>query len=263
MRDQSSLSAIVIARDEEEFIPGCLRSLSWADEVVVVDTGSRDATVKVAREAGARLVKANPEGTFADWRNLGREEASGDWLFYVDADERVTPELREEVERLTGRERKTGQAGVFFVRRENIFLGRRMREDRVERLFRKSALEGWEGALSEHPRYRGRAGELGGRLLHLSHRDLTSMLEKTRLWSRIEAGLLRQAGHPPMAGWRFLRVILAESWRRLGRETYWRYGAAGTIEALFQTLSVFVTYARLWELQGGRLGGEGRGEWRG
>lgn len=245
MSEGKSVSAIILVRDNAEFIRGCLESVSWADELLVVDTGSTDRTVEICQKKGAKVIRVDPQKTFADWRNSGRDAALGEWLLYLDTDERVTPELRDEIKRIIAERRD----GVFFIQRRNIFLGKEMRPDKVERLFHRSSLKGWKGELSEQPIYSGKAGTLEACLVHLSHRDLTSMLGKTIAWSKIEAKLLYQAGHPPMSWWRFPRVILTELWRRLVREAYWRYGTPGIIEAIFQTLSVFITYLRLWSLQ--------------
>jgi hypothetical protein len=93
----ATVSACVIARDEEEHLPGCLDSLAFCDETVVVDGGSRDATVEVARAAGARVLE-NPWPGFGAQRNVAIDHATGDWILEIDADERVTPRLREEIE---------------------------------------------------------------------------------------------------------------------------------------------------------------------
>ncbi len=93
----ATVSACVIARDEEERLPGCLDSLAFCDETVVVDGGSGDATLAVARASGARVVK-NPWPGFGAQRNVAIDHATGDWILEIDADERVTPRLREEIQ---------------------------------------------------------------------------------------------------------------------------------------------------------------------
>jgi glycosyltransferase involved in cell wall biosynthesis len=90
------ISTIIIAKNEENKIGDALRSLSWADEVIVVDTGSTDKTVDIAKNLGARVVYYS-KGSYSDWRNFGLKVAMGDWILYLDADERVTPELKVEI----------------------------------------------------------------------------------------------------------------------------------------------------------------------
>src|SRR5689334_5869206 len=90
------ISAIIIAKDEERMIANCISTLRWCDEVVVVDSGSQDNTVELAKREGARVVSLE-HPTFAESRNAGKEHAKGEWLLYVDADERVTPVLAQEI----------------------------------------------------------------------------------------------------------------------------------------------------------------------
>lgn len=96
-RPRATLSACIIAKDEQARLPACLDSVAFCDEIVVVDSGSRDATVALAREAGARVVE-QPWLGFAGQRNVALDHAGGDWVLEIDADERVTPRLREEIE---------------------------------------------------------------------------------------------------------------------------------------------------------------------
>ena len=91
------ISAIVITKNEEKMIRNCLKSISFADEIIVVDTGNTDKTNSIAKKSGARIVKYAGIGSFADWRNNGLKSAVGDWIIYLDADERVTKELKDEL----------------------------------------------------------------------------------------------------------------------------------------------------------------------
>src|SRR2546422_7468048 len=93
----ASVSACIIARDEERRLPGCLGSVSFCDEVVVVDGGSQDSTVELARAAGAKVVE-HPWRGFGAARNVAIDNAAGDWILEVDADERVSPALRAQIE---------------------------------------------------------------------------------------------------------------------------------------------------------------------
>ena len=116
----TKISAIVLTRNEEDFLPGCLQSLRWVDEIVVVDAGSLDATLTIADAIHAKVIKAPWEG-FPKQRNLGAKHASGDWLLYVDADERVSKELREEINK--GIEKNTLSHASYKIPHKNIILG--------------------------------------------------------------------------------------------------------------------------------------------
>jgi len=245
------VSVVVIAKNEEKMIADCLQSVKWADEVVLVDSGSTDKTIAIAKNNGVRVVDAfSDKLEFAKWRNIGLKEAKGDWLFYLDADERATPKLAAEIRRVIQRQ----EYSAYKMPRRNFYLGKEMHyggawPDYVKRLFLKKNLQRWQKELHEDPIFTGQMGELKEPLIHLTHRDLTNMVEKTSRWSKIEARLLYQAGHPPVTWWRFLRPMLTEFWQRGIKLQGLRDGVVGWIEVIFQVFSRFFTYARLWEMQ--------------
>lgn len=257
------LSVVILARNEEGMIKDCLESVKWADEIVLVDSGSTDRTCEIAKRYGAKIVKERFRGLeFSRWRNLGKEKATGDWILYVDADERVTPELRDEILQViaaTPRGRAfahhpRSRFAAYEIPRRNFYLGKEMRyggawPGYVRRLFLRKKLKGWQGKLHEHPIVEGEWGRLQSPLNHFTHRDLSSMVEKTRQWSKIEAKLLYKAGHPPVTWWRILRIMMSEFWYRGIRLQGLRDGMVGWIEVIFQMFSRFITYARLWEMQ--------------
>lgn len=247
------LSAVILARNEEGVIEDCLESVKWADEIILVDSGSTDKTCKIAKEYGAKIVDVAFKGLeFSRWRNLGKEKAIGDWILYVDADERATPLLRTEIEKEL--ERKPQPYTAFSIPRRNFFLGREMRyggawPDYVKRLFLKKKLNRWERKLHEDPIFEGKMGKLENPLVHITHRDLTSMLTKTIAWTEIEAELLYRAKHPPVVWWRFFRMMATKFFERIVKLGGWRDGTEGWINAIFETFNTFIIYARLWERQ--------------
>ncbi len=247
----NKLSVIIIARNEEQMIGDCLKSVrQLADEIILVDSGSTDKTVDIAKEYGAKIINLPSEKLeFAKWRNAGLKEAKGIWVFYLDADERVTPELHKEI-----KESINKHLTAYKIPRRNFYLGKEMHyggawPDYVKRLFLKEKLKRWVGELHEDPVFEGEMGKLKNPIVHIAHRDLSSMVEKTREWSKIEAELLYKSGHPPVTWWRILRIMLDEFWLRGVKLQGWRDGTVGWIEIIFQMFSRFVTYGRLWELQ--------------
>lgn len=119
----------------------------------------------------------------------------------------------------------------------------------LERLFRTSQLKGWHGKLHETPDVNGVVGELHAPLFHYTHRDLSSMVEKTNTWSEVEAKLRLDANHPKMTWWRFPRVMLSAFYDSYIKQKGYKAGTAGLIESIYQGFSMFITYAKLWELQ--------------
>ena len=245
------ISGIVITKNAENLIADCLDSLSFCSEIVVVDNVSSDRTRDIAEKMGAKVIEHSSDD-FADMRNMGMKKAMGEWLLYVDADERVTSALREEIIKSTNN--PTNKNVGFRIKRKNFYFGSAKQNEwpfieRLERLFKKDNLEGWYGKLHESPKIRGEIGELDGYLFHYTHRDLSSMVKKTIEWSKIEAELRYKNGHPKMTWWRFPRVMATAFLDSYIRQGGWKIGAVGLIESIYQSYSIFVTYARLWEMQ--------------
>lgn len=247
------LSVIILTRNEEKMIKDCLESIRWADEIILVDSGSTDKTIEIAKKFGAKIIEVpSKKLEYAKWRNKGLEEAKGDWILYLDADERVTPGLKKEIKQIISASKSENFAHA--IPRRNFYLGKEVRfggayPDYVKRLFKRDKLKKWEGRLHEEPVYEGELEHLKEPMVHLTHRDLSSMVEKTRRWSKIEAELLYQAKHPPVSWWRILRIMLGELWLRGIKQQGWRDGTVGWIEIIYQMFSRFITYARLWERQ--------------
>lgn len=245
------ISAIVITRNEERMINECLESLGFADEIIVVDTGNTDNTNILARRHHARIVKSKG-GDYSQYRNDGLKKAKYDWILYVDADERVSEKLKQEISDLINNPEPG--IGAYAIPRKNIYLGREMKyggwgNDYVIRLFVKSGLEGWHFPLHEQPVFKGKMGKLSSKLEHYSHRDLASMLNKTLEFTLYEARLRFESHHPPVVWWRIFRVMASEFWLRFIRLQAWRDGVEGCIDGIFQVFNTFIIYARLWEMQ--------------
>lgn len=246
----NTISGIVIAKNEENMIADCLDSLSFCDEIIVVDNGSEDRTVEIAKRMGAKVFDFVADD-FSKLRNYGLEKAKGEWILYVDSDERVTNDLAKVIRHLITCNGRGVNLNSYFLKRKNFYFGDHEwpHIEHLERLFKRDKLEGWYGELHESPKVTGLVGELDGHLLHYTHRDLRSMLAKTIEWSKVEAELRYKSGHPKMSWWRFPRVMLTAFFDSYVRQGGWRVGAIGLIESMYQSFSVFITYARLWELQ--------------
>src|SRR3989344_4909478 len=171
------LSVLIIALNEEDVISDAINSVKdFADEVVVVDGGSQDKTIDIAEKLGARVVK-NKFKDFSDQRNLAASIAKGDILFYLDSDERATPEFIKELkERIDLNPELSG----FYVRRKTFYYGKDWHfEDRVQRVFRKGKLREWHGIVHETPKVDGELGDVFEPILHFTHRNFEQMIAKT------------------------------------------------------------------------------------
>lgn len=242
------LSVIIIVKNAETQIADALESVFFANETIVVDNNSHDKTREIAKKIGAKVFSYSAKD-FADARNYGLQKAKGEWVFYIDSDERVTKELQKEIE-LGIRNKESGIVG-YKIRRKNFYYGNHEWQyiEKLERLFKRKNLKDWFGTLHESPRIDGEVGELDGFLLHYTHQDLSSMVNKTILWSTVEAQLRINSHHPKMVWWRFFRVMISAFFDSYVKQSGWRVGVVGIIESIYQSFSIFVTYARLWELQ--------------
>ncbi len=244
------LSAVLILKNESKMLQECLESLSFADEIVVIDTGSTDKTIEIAKKAKARVVSYLTGKNFSDWRNKGLSEAQGEWIFYIDADERVTAKLRQEI--LSSIQSDT--FSWFVIPRSNKIFGKEFRHggwwpDYVKRLYKRKSLKKWTGVLHEEPVVEGEMGYLSSPLTHIKHETVFEMMEKTNQWSDYEAKLMFDAKHPPMTVLRFFSAMWREFFYRMIRKLGFLDGREGVSMAMYQVYSRFVSYAKLWELQ--------------
>lgn len=247
------LTFIIITKNEEKKISDCLRSLTkYADEIILVDSGSTDKTIAIAKSFGARIVKME-YGSYSDWRNEGLKASLGKWVFYIDADEILTDDVGNElIKRIKSKNKNLPTA--YAVPRRNFILGKEMKyggqwPDYQKRFFFKRDLVGYKNELHEEAVYKGSLGYIKNPIIHLKHDNLTDMVTKTNNWSLIEAKMLYDSGHPKMVWWRFLRIMFTEFFYRMFIQKSYKDGTEGVIYAIYQMWSRFFTYAKLWELQ--------------
>ncbi len=242
----SKISVVIIAKNEEQMIGECLESLSFCDEIVLIDNSSTDKTVEIAQNHKAVIYKSVATD-FSELRNLGLAKAVHDWVFYVDADERVDDGLKKEIIDVI----ENSEFDSYFVKRKNYYLGKNEWPyiETILRLFRKENITGWSGEIHESPKITGKTGILEGFLLHFTHRDLESMVLKTLAWSQTEALLRLKANHPKITWWRIPRVMLTAFMKSYILQGGYKARTVGLIESIYQAFSIFITYAKLWEMQ--------------
>jgi glycosyltransferase involved in cell wall biosynthesis len=236
-----TLSVILITKNEAELVEACLESVKWADEIIVVDSGSTDATVDICRRYTNKVVVTDWPG-FGPQKNRALAIATGAWVLSIDADEQVTPALAEEIQRTI----QTPAAPGYTLPRLSSYCGRPMRHsgwwpDPVLRLFQRNAGRFTDDRVHERVVVQGHVQALRETLLHHSYRSLDQVLRKVNHYS-YEGALAqhakgRRASLSTAIGhglWTFIRTYLFKGGFRDGREgfilavsnaegTYYRY----------------------------------------
>jgi glycosyltransferase involved in cell wall biosynthesis len=244
------LSAVIIVYNEESNLPGCLDALGWTDEIVVVDSNSQDHTVEVARKYTDAIYQREYRGHI-DKKRFAVSKASHDWVFSIDADERPTPELIEDIRAVLAK----GSPGrvAYTMPRQTWHLGRWIRHgewypDRVTRLFRKSRMH-YKGT-EPHDKMviDGPTGHLRGKLLHYNYRDFAHQIQTVQDYSDLaaramfaekrRAGILNLLFRP---AFRFLKCYFL----KLG----FLDGLPGLIIASTSAFYVHAKHAKLYELE--------------
>jgi glycosyltransferase involved in cell wall biosynthesis len=191
--DPTKLTAVVLTLNEEEHIEQCIRTLAWADEVVVFDSYSADETVAIAREAGATVLQS-PFENYAQQRNAALDAVETGWVLFVDADERCTPELAAEIRQVV----ETGDQAAWFVPRHNIIFGRLTLgagwyPDYQLRLFRHGRVR-FERPVHETAVVQGESGYLHNPLLHYNYSDRAQFKAKQDAYSSYDAAIMKRDG---------------------------------------------------------------------
>lgn len=255
MNNTVRISAIVITKNEEDHIAACLDSLTWADERVVLDSFSSDRTVELARAITPNVFKRHFD-TFPRQRNAALDLANGEWAFFLDADERATPELSREVRQAV----EDGGHSGYWVPRRNIILGKWMQHtgwwpDNQLKLFRRDQGRFDEGGLvHEVPKIAGSCGYLQSPITHYNYQRLSEFFSRQDFYSSFEASALFKRGLRARPH-NFVLQPYREFVRRYVTWQGYKDGFHGICLSLIMSWFTFVTYRKLARLE--RTGREG------
>lgn len=243
------LSVVVITRNEIHNIGACLRSVAFADEVVVVDSASTDGTAEAARAAGAKVIVAADWPGFGPQKNRALDAATGEWVFSIDADEQVTPELAAKIQAALA----APAHDAYFVNRRSSYCGQYMAHsgwypDRVLRLFRRGTARFSDDIVHERVIAQGPTGRLEADLLHDSMPHFESVIDKLDRYSTagalalmrkgVKGSLAKALGH---GWWAFMRTYVI----KLG----FLDGRLGLALAISNAEGTYYRYMKLWLLQ--------------
>jgi glycosyltransferase involved in cell wall biosynthesis len=241
-----SLSIIIICHNNEATIRRCLESVSWADEIVVVDGGSTDGTLDIVRELATKVHQP------ADWpghgpqKNRALDLATGDWVFSLDSDEWITPEVRVEIEAAIA---APGDKAAFMLPRRSSFCGRFMHHsgwwpDYVRRLFRRGTARFSDDRGHDRLIVNGAVGRLSSPIHHETVTSLEQLIDKMNSYSAMTARNLHENGRSASiltallhGGWAFFRTYLLRAGFLDGRE--------GLMLAIANAENSYYRYAKL------------------
>jgi len=242
------LSAIIPCHNEEAMIEGCLQSVRFADEIMVVDSFSTDRTLEIARRYASCTLQHEYVNSAAQ-KNWAIPQAKHPWVLIVDSDERLTPDLQQEIRQILEKPAYDG----YWIRRRNYFLGKEIKHgawnsDKVLRLFRRELGRYQSKHVHAEIELRGQAGWCREKLLHYSYRSLDDYLRKVgryTSWGALNAQDKGSSGSAPQilghAVWPFLKSYFLKRGFLDGTE--------GLIIALMEASSSFLKYAKLYEIQ--------------
>ncbi len=248
MEAKVPLSVVIIARNEEKRIADCLESVKWADEIIVVDDMSADKTVEITRKYTDRVFqrKMDIEGVH---RNYAYSLAKNEWILSLDADEKVSPELRDEIARVIS---ERAECGVFAVPLRNYIGDYWVRwggwyPAYKDRLFKKGHFRYEEVGVHPRPIYDGKSGRLKGDIIHYSYEDFSELIGSLNSQTSKEAEKWIATGRKmPLAKalWRaadrFFRSFIAKKG--------YRDGVVGLMVALNGSFYQILSYAKYWEI---------------
>jgi glycosyltransferase involved in cell wall biosynthesis len=249
---KSTLSVAIITLNEEANLERTLKSISFADEIVIVDAGSSDRTAEIASAHNAQFFNAPWHG-FGAQKNLALSKCTSDWLLSLDADEEVSPELANALQALLD---STPAHSAYTVSRRNLFLGRWMRRggyypDRKLRLIRRGSAFFEERAVHETMKFTGSTGTLVGDLVHHAYPNLHTYLDHMDRYSSLGAQVYLKK-HPRMGAFSFVNGILLNPVATFLYNYILRLGfldgREGLLLHLYHSCYVSWKHAKAWEI---------------
>ncbi len=248
----SKISVCLATFNEEKNIKDCLESVrQLADEIVIVDGTSSDKTVEIAKKYASKIIVRENPLMFHINKQKAFEAATSDWILYLDADERVTPKLKKEI---LDAIRSTLYAG-YWIPRKNIIFGKWIQHagwhpDYQLRLFKRGKAHLPCESVHEQPKLSGKAGHLKNPLIHYNYQTILQFVKRLNdLYSENDKNVFLAEGKK--VEWHdAIRFPVNEFLKRFFREGGYKDGLHGLVLSMLQAFSIFVTFAKVWEIQG-------------
>jgi glycosyltransferase involved in cell wall biosynthesis len=244
------LSVVILAKNESEMLPGALKSVEWADEVIVgVDTTTTDDTKAIAEQAGAKTLAIDVSAGFASAKNELIDVASQDWVLVLDADERVDTSLKQLLPALMGNPDATAYSIPFktYLLGKLVTHGGWGREEHI-RLIRRKYARYDSKIVHEEMATDGKTLICNGTISHFTHRTIEAIVGKISLYSSLEAEAIAETMPIPTKGRHILLPAIREFIRRYIKLRGYKDGLVGFIECSLQSYYVFISHAKAWEI---------------
>lgn len=250
MIKDNSLAVLILTYNEEDKVVDCIRSVEFADEVIIIDSGSTDQTIHLAEKCGAKVYYHSMDEGFAVQRNYALEKTNASWVLYLDADERITPEAGKEIINCVA----SGLSCAYRIKRMNIVFGKMLRygghaPDYVTRLFPRESVF-WEGIVHEHPNISLPIKKLAHVIHHYTYTDWDRYFIKFNQYTSLMAKKMHDKGKKANFMDLTLRPLYAFI-RFYILKSGWRDGKMGFVFAIFHGFYTLVKYVKLYYWQVG------------
>lgn len=252
MTKKTKLSVAISAYNEEAKIEDCLRSVSFADEVILIDNTSSDATIQIGKKLGAKVFMRPNNRMLNVNKNFGFTKATGDWILCLDADERVTPELRREIQESINKEQFLNG---FWIPRKNIIFNKWIQNsiwwpDYQLRLFKKGYGRFPEKHVHEYITVEGQTEKLTMPLIHENYSSVSQFLYKLdKIYTESEVENYLLSGKH-IEWWDALRFPIKDFIKTYFAEKGYKDGLHGLVLSMLQAFYAEVVFAKIWEKQG-------------
>lgn len=246
----TNISVLIITKNNEDKIEGCLKSLTWADEIIIIDSFSEDKTIEICKKYTDKIYQYQWQG-YAIQRNRAIELAQNPWLLFVDSDERVSSTLKENILKIP--KIKNNPYSAYNIKFKNFHLGKLLKyggwDFDVIRLIKKGKVSyNIEKRVHEEFLIKGKIGNLSGYMYHLSHCNISEIINKIEKYSILEAEDMLNS-IPQVNSWLLVKKTISHFWQRYITYRGFKDGIEGLIESVLQAFYIFSNYAKLWELQ--------------
>ncbi len=242
------ISAVVLTKNNQNSIARCIKSINWADEILVIDDFSTDSTIDIAQKYGAKILQHHLDNNFAQSRNSALDKAKGDWVMFIDSDEEIGKDLQVEIQKAV----LDGTFDGYFLKRKDFFFGKWLNYGetgnvRLLRLGRKNKGK-WLRKVHEKWEIKGPTSQLKNPLSHYPHPTIAHFLKNINDYSTLHAQVAFEEGKKT----NYLDILLMPTGKFLKNYIIllgFLDGVPGLIMALMMSFHSFLSQAKLWQRQ--------------